>query len=191
MNDISKYLFEIGELKRVSRSGWWLAGIKYPETVAEHSFRTSIISYILAKMRGADAGKCTIMGLFHDVNETRLNDMHKVAQRYIQSDEAEKQITKEQLRRLPENVSIELNTFINELEQKQTEEAKIVHDADLLECLIQAREYQSQGFLVKDWIDNCRAGLKTEEAQRIADDCIKMEPSEWWDGLKLLANKEK
>jgi putative hydrolase of HD superfamily len=31
LNDIAKYLYEIGQLKRVKRSGWWMAGITDPE----------------------------------------------------------------------------------------------------------------------------------------------------------------
>ncbi len=37
MKDIIKYLYEIGQMKRVQRSGWWLVGIINPESVAEHS----------------------------------------------------------------------------------------------------------------------------------------------------------
>ncbi|MBF0384955.1 MAG: HD domain-containing protein, partial [Candidatus Omnitrophica bacterium] len=35
---------EAGLLKRVKRSGWWVAGIKDPESVAEHSFRCAVIA---------------------------------------------------------------------------------------------------------------------------------------------------
>ena len=37
--EIANYLYELGVLKRVRRSGWWLAGVKDAESVAEHSFR--------------------------------------------------------------------------------------------------------------------------------------------------------
>jgi putative hydrolases of HD superfamily len=37
MSNIAKYLYEIGQLKRVKRSGWWMAEIVDPESVAEHS----------------------------------------------------------------------------------------------------------------------------------------------------------
>ena len=49
MEDIARFLLEIGVLKNVKRSGWWMAGVKDPETVAEHSYRTAIIGYFLAK----------------------------------------------------------------------------------------------------------------------------------------------
>ncbi|CAM5298637.1 HD domain-containing protein [Streptomyces californicus] len=31
------FLLEMGMLKRAKRSGWWIAGVKDPETIAEHS----------------------------------------------------------------------------------------------------------------------------------------------------------
>ncbi|GGP44124.1 hypothetical protein GCM10010214_16250 [Streptomyces abikoensis] len=34
------FLLEMGMLKRAKRSGWWIAGVKDPETIAEHSFRS-------------------------------------------------------------------------------------------------------------------------------------------------------
>lgn len=37
-------------LKRAKRSGWWIAGVKGPETIAEHSFRGALIGSVLAMM---------------------------------------------------------------------------------------------------------------------------------------------
>lgn len=31
------FLMEMGMLKRAKRSGWWITGVKDPETIAEHS----------------------------------------------------------------------------------------------------------------------------------------------------------
>jgi putative hydrolase of HD superfamily len=49
MQNLAQFLFEVGYLKRVRRSGWWLLGNKTPESVAEHSFRCTIIGYLLAR----------------------------------------------------------------------------------------------------------------------------------------------
>ena len=35
-HDLAKYLYEIGQMKRVQRSGWWFAGIRDPESVREY-----------------------------------------------------------------------------------------------------------------------------------------------------------
>jgi len=75
MHNIAKYVYEIGQLKRVKRSGWWVAGIDNPESVAEHSFRTALLGYILASLEGADPQKTAMICLFHDMGEARINDL--------------------------------------------------------------------------------------------------------------------
>ena len=81
--DLVKFLYELGQLKRVKRSGWWIAGIENPESVAEHSFRTAVIAFILAQLEGVDPEKATVMALFHDMSEARTNDLHRIARRYV------------------------------------------------------------------------------------------------------------
>jgi putative hydrolases of HD superfamily len=188
MSDIAKYLYEIGQLKRVVRSGWWLAGIQQPESVAEHSFRVAVLGYILACLEGADIQKAVVMCLFHDTQETRVNDSHKVAQAYISSHDAEQLAFADQVSRLPPCVSQPLLQLAEEFVQRKSLEALIAKDADLLECLLQAREYYVQGYHdVAEWISSCRTALRTETARQLAEECIKVEPKDWWEGLKLRA----
>ncbi len=185
MNDIAKYLYEIGQLKRVKRSGWWMAGISDPESVAEHSFRAAILGYILASLEGADPMKTATMCLFHDTQEARLNDLHKLAQRYIDLEKSEAQALSEQVEHLPEHIAGDVLSLMHDYEGGESLEARIAHDADRLECLMQAREYQVQGYAdVQDWIDGCRAGLKTESARNLAEASLQVEPNAWWQGLK-------
>jgi putative hydrolase of HD superfamily len=185
MIEIAKYFYEMGQLKRVSRSGWWIAGISHPESVAEHSFRTAILGYVLARLEGASPMETAMMCLFHDTQEARTNDLHKVAARYIHGKDFEAEAFLDQVERLPQDISDEIIQLMRNYNDRTSLEAKIAHDADLLECLIQAREYQTQGYTdVQDWIDNCQAGLKTESAQRIAEESLRVEPKDWWQGLK-------
>lgn len=54
------------------------------------------------------------------------------------------------------------------------------HDADKLECLLQAVEYREQGCSsVQPWIDSSVAKLKTAAAQRLADAALTMTSIEW------------
>jgi putative hydrolase of HD superfamily len=187
MNDIAKYLYEMGQLKRVKRSGWWMTGITDPESVAEHTFRTAILGYLLASLEGADPMKTASICLFHDTPETRTNDLHRLGKRYIEVKESEKAVLAEQLTRLPEPLAHDVASLVEEYETRETLESRLAHDADALECLIQAREYQVQGYTeVQDWIDNCRAALKTETARGLAEACLRVEPREWWQGLKKM-----
>lgn len=54
ISGIANYIFEAGMLKRVKRSGWWAEQIKNPESVAEHSWRASVLAFILANLEGFD-----------------------------------------------------------------------------------------------------------------------------------------
>lgn len=187
MNDIAKYLYEMGQLKRVKRSGWWMTGITDPESVAEHTFRTAILGYLLASLEGADPMKTASICLFHDTPEARTNDLHRLGKRYIEVKEGEKAVLAEQLSRLPQPIARDVTGLVEEYEARESLEARIAHDADALECLIQAREYQVQGYAeVQDWIDNCQAALKTEAAKSLAEACLRVEPREWWQGLKKM-----
>ncbi|WP_440955813.1 HD domain-containing protein [Methanosarcina sp. Mfa9] len=184
MEQIMKFLYEMGQMKKISRTGWWIAGVKDPESVAEHSFRVAIVGYVLAKLENVDPYKVAVMCLFHDIHEARLNDIHKIGEKYFNLSEAENQAFLDQTSRLPASISSDLKSLMDEFNACKSVEAKIANDADRLECLIQAREYQSQGYKnVWDWIHNCRNDLKTESAKKIADKCMEMDPQEWWLGL--------
>ena len=189
-NDIAKFLYEVGQLKRVKRSGWWIAGVKDPESVAEHTFRAAVITYLLARLEGADTGKAVLMALFHDLPEARTNDAHRIVRRYADWRNVDKKAMNEQSKRLPHEVANEVASFFEEFEKEASAEARLVRDADLLECLMQAREYQAAGYHdVVDWILNAQAALATESAKRIAAECLRTEPKEWWQGLKALGGE--
>ena len=72
---LTNFLYEMGLLKRYKRAGWLIAGVDNPESIAEHSFRTAIIGFLLAVMEGADPAKTAALCLFHDTQETRIGDV--------------------------------------------------------------------------------------------------------------------
>ena len=61
---VVRLAFEAGHLKRSKRTGWWVAGIKDPETVAEHSWRTAVLAWFIATAEGADAERAVTIGVF-------------------------------------------------------------------------------------------------------------------------------
>lgn len=196
MNNITKFFFELGQLKKVKRSGWWLAGIKDPESVAEHAFRATIVARILAEMENADVNKVTAMVLFHDVPEARINDLHKVGARYIDFGKAEKESLKEQVERLPKKIADELVALFDEMQECKTKEAIIAKDADLLECAIQAKEYLEQNYKdCENWIYNVGKQLRTSSAKKVFKLMKKTNANSWWYGLKhiepLIKHKSK
>lgn len=173
------FLLEMGMLKRAKRSGWWIAGVKDPETIAEHSFRVGIIGAVLAMMEGADPAKVALMCLFHDTQETRVSDIPHIGRRYLEAASNEK-VTADQLSAAHPAVASGVQLVVEEYENGSSLEVVVAHDADKLECLVQAVEYREQGCgNVQNWIDTSLGSLKTASAQELAEAALNMTSIEW------------
>ncbi|MFH0978129.1 MAG: HD domain-containing protein [Candidatus Woesearchaeota archaeon] len=183
--DIVDFFFEAGQLKRVKRSGCWIAKIKDPDTVAEHSFRAAVIGYVLAKLEKADPYKVVMMCLLQDLPEARLNDIHKIGQRYLEVKGAEKQAFEEQMQRLPKEMAAESIELFKQYGIDSTKEGIIARDADLLEDVVQHKEYLDIGYKDSlDWIHNAGSLLKTESAKKLLRIIEGTDSSSWWHDLK-------
>jgi len=83
---IARFIHEAGQLKKNPRSGWLSIGIKNPESIADHSWRTALIGFLLARMEGADANRVVEMCILHDLPESRIGDLNYVSARYVKKD---------------------------------------------------------------------------------------------------------
>jgi len=181
---IADFLAEAGLLKRVKRSGWWVAGIKDPESVADHCFRCAVIGYILAHLEGADAYKVTVMCLFNDIHEARINDAHKVASRYLNYTQAEQKAYDDQIRDLPEILNKELTRLRKQYVGQKSKESIVARDADILECLMQAREYCDHGYEhAKLFFKKAPGFLKSKSAKNLWKEIKNMDSSRWWQTI--------
>ncbi len=177
LSEISKLLVELGALKLTPRSGWLKAGIKIPESVAEHSFRTAVIAYVLSKMEGMseiEAGAVAFLALLHDSHEARTLDLHKLAKKYVKCDEEE--VQKEQLKVL------ELEKIYEELEKSGIDKnyvKEIIKDSDRLELLLQAREYSVQSKLAK-YFEPEKSEIKTKSGKLVFESLKRVE-LKWWE----------
>ena len=176
---IASFCFEAGLLKRAARTGWWIAGVKDPETIAEHSWRCAVLATILAALEGADPARAAQMAVWHDSQETRVGDIPYVGRRYLAAAD-NVAVTEDQTAGMPPVVAEAIRDVVATYEAADSPEALVAKDADRLDCLIQALEYQRQGHQgVQEWIDSSRSGLKTASAQRIADAAIGLTGLEW------------
>src|SRR4029453_6981061 len=167
LEGLTNFLYEMGLLKRYKRTGWMIAGIDNPESIAEHSFRTAIIGYLLAVMEGADPPKTAAPCLFHDTQETRIGDVPSVGKAYVVT-APNAEVTADQVAGFPAQVGRAVRELVEEDEERETQEAQLAKDADKLECLIQAREYQAQGHEdVPPWIETSAAPLRSKSAQQL------------------------
>jgi len=188
MKGLFELILEAGMLKRVGRSGWSVLGIRPAESVADHSFRCAIIGYVLARLEKADAEKVFLMTLFGDLQEARITDLHKMAQRYIDGPAAEDRAFAEQIRGLPPSFRRELSGMHREYRRQKTKESLVARDADILECLVQAREYEEQGFpQANRFTKKAPVFLKTKSAKKLWRMAKSNNTHAWWVRLSTFA----
>ncbi len=182
------FFYEVGQLKRQPRAGWHLLGIKTPESVAEHTCRAVFMAYVLAKLEGANADKAALIAAFHELPETRIGDLHKMAVHYFPDKKnVERSVITEQLAPLPTEIAKGFHEFLDGEANDATPEHLIAKDADYLEVIMRAREYMVAGHVgAKNWADNASTCLKTASAKRLAAAIMKSEPSAWYERLKSI-----
>ena len=174
-----KFLFEAGVLRNIPRTGWGYDGIQHAETVAEHSHRTTIVGAVLASMEGADPARTALLGALHDTQEARIGDVTPLGRRYVQVAD-NRSVTAEQLAGAHPAVRAALEGAVDEYETGETPEARCARDADKLDCLLRALEYQHQGYVsVQGKVERCYAALKTASAKQLADAALGMAPTDW------------
>jgi putative hydrolase of HD superfamily len=177
------FLHEAGHLKNTPRAGWQLAGIRAPESVAEHSFRVAVLAYVIATMEGCDAERAATIGVFHDVPEARTTDLHSVAKPWVRV-EPDLDVAAEQVQRLPRAIASPIWTLIAEFTDKTTPEARCAKDADKLDCLLQAQEYAAAGNTqVQPWIDTMRDAMVTESGKRLTEAAMTAPANAWWHDI--------
>ncbi len=178
------FFAEAGLLKRVKRSGWWVAGIKDPESVAEHCYRCAVIGYYMAHEEKVDPFKVMTMTLFNDIHEARINDLHKMGHYYIDFREAEKKVFKDQTKGLKSEVREELEGTRKDYDEQVTKESLVARDADIFECLIQAKEYTDNGHAqAKKFLKVAPGHLKTKTAKRWWKQLENWHSGDWWENV--------
>lgn len=176
------FLFEMGHLKQLPRSGWQLLRIPNPESVAEHSFRVAIIGFMLAALDGADPSRTAALSLFHDAHETRIGDVPSVGRAYVTT-AAPEAVTAHQVAAQPDEVAKAVQALTAEFEENETQEARLAHDADKLETLLQAMEYGAQGYDTQPWVDTSVAAMRTEPGRQLAQAIRQSDPNDWWSSF--------
>ncbi len=152
------FLVEIGKLKRIKRSGWIINGID-GESVADHCFRTAVLSMLLGDhlkdMYEIDMEKLLRIAILHDLAESKVGDIPYEALKYI---------GEETKQRAEKNACSDLFSGIEhgdgyydlweEFEERKSIEARIVRAADKLEMMIQCYEYERQGYTLDRFWEN-------------------------------------
>jgi len=185
---LADFLFEVGTMRRIQRMHRQTLLVEdTTDTIASHSYRVSLIGWHLAKLAGADPYKTLVMCLIHDLGEIRSNDHNWVHKRYVKVFDQE--ISKDQLGSLPYPDLYDLAT---EYEERESTEAKLAKDADILDQILLLREYEWQGSKeAKIWLEGKKGEadarpldrLTTTIGRELGETLYERSPSEWWQDL--------
>ncbi|MGD9125368.1 MAG: HD domain-containing protein [Desulfarculaceae bacterium] len=179
MSALARFFFEAGMLKKMRRTGYPFLG-SGGESVADHCFRAALLGYHLALTDSEfDATRVALMLLHHDLAESRTGDLNYMNKRYAKADE--KKATEHQVRQLPPENADAIKALTREFNQAQTAEAKLAHDADQLDLIIELKEQQDLGnSYAKHWIHYALLRLQTEPGKQMAQDILQTDWTDWW-----------
>ncbi|RLB19158.1 MAG: phosphohydrolase [Deltaproteobacteria bacterium] len=177
MKNIVNFLFEVGMLKKTPRTGYQFLG-SGSESVADHSFRTAVIGYVLAARHSkADGQKVLLMCLFHDLPEARTGDHNYVNKRYVQV--AEERAAADLVSNL--GFGAEIFQLIQEFNQGETVEARLAKDADQLDLILELKEQKDLGNpYAGEWLSYALKRLTSTEAIQLASEIMETDSTDWW-----------
>ena len=182
MHGVVNFLFETGVLSKTPRSGFHFLG-SGQQSVAEHSLRTVLTGYALASMeKDVDVDKVMKMCLLHDFAEGRTSDLNYVHQKYVVSDE--EQAIEDLVATVP--FGKDMKAILLEYKARQSREALLAKDADVLEWILSLKEQLDVGNKRADsWIVIAIKRLKTDAGKKLAKQIVETDSNDWW-----LSNKE-
>lgn len=141
---IREIIIAAEKLKNEKRKGWIAkAGIKNPESVADHSFVTALIAMVVGDDSHLNTEKMIRMALLHDLAESIIGDIMPG------EDPSKKEKENRAIGSLFSRLSGDLRSSYEELWQEfrasESPEAIMVHQIDKLEMGIQATRYLASG----------------------------------------------
>ena len=156
-----EFLNKIEKLKCNTRHSWTSSGRQ--ESVAEHSWRLAVMAMLCAdEYSELDINKVIKMCLIHDFGEAITGDIPaflKTAQNELDEDVA---VTK-LLSVLPADMQTELQLLFDEMNARETPEAKLFKSLDNLEALLSHNEADISTWLPREYEENLTYGQKNCE----------------------------
>lgn len=107
------------------------------ESVAEHCWMASLMAYFMKdEFSDVDMDKVIRMILIHDLGECFTGDI-PVFDKTLEHEEKEKELLYQWVKTLPEALAEEMMTLYEEMEKRETIEAKIFKAIDGIEAVLQ------------------------------------------------------
>ena len=180
ISNLASFLYEVGSLRKMPRAHMQtLLTSDLSDNIASHSYRVTMIGMQLAELEKADVNKVVKMCLLHDIAESRSGDQNWIHKKYVKVFEDE--IAKDQMQSLPDEKG--LLRIISEYNKRESLEAKIAKDADLIDQVLLLKEHEWGGNKeASSWLFDKKTGKKlfTKSARKLVKEIIKQDPSDWW-----------
>jgi putative hydrolase of HD superfamily len=166
-HSIIAFLHTCCRLKGTKRTGWLLRGLTDVESVADHSWRMSLMVLLLGSSAGIDAQRAMSIAVVHDLAEALVGDIapgqgvDKATKQRLEDDAMNTIVG--HLNAENSALGQHVRALWLEYESAQTAEALFVKDMDKLEMILQAREYERAfGVDLQDFFDGTRGKIVTE-----------------------------
>jgi 5'-deoxynucleotidase YfbR-like HD superfamily hydrolase len=189
---LTNLIYEAANVKRMLRTGWQRLGDN-EEGVGEHSFMTAVIAYLLAKdinaqndpSRKVSMEKILIMSIFHDFHEGRTGEMDKVAKLYMTRHEDKANID------IFSGIDDELLALLNEYEAKQTLEALVVYEANVIAFGVECKILMERGNThAKEWMDANSTRVRLPESVELMTALAATDSQDWWKDIREAIHEE-
>jgi putative hydrolase of HD superfamily len=143
--DFSK---KMQRLKGIQREGWIRAGVKNPESVADHVYACAVLSMIVGDIHKLDTERLIRMALLHDLPENITGDFTPREKQKLgrQARILEKRAASATLNTLPAKMRRKYLALMDEYWKQESDESKILRDIDKIEMALQAVRYVREGY---------------------------------------------
>ncbi|NWG08852.1 MAG: HD domain-containing protein [Nitrososphaerales archaeon] len=150
IDGVIRFIGLAGRLKETPRSGWLRkVRVKKPESVADHTFGTSMLCMILGDMKGLDTPRMLKMALIHDLCESMTGDLTHYGmsgRQELQKRRMEEDAMTKILSLLPKAIKKRYYGLWKEFQDGASLEARLVRDLDKLDMALQALRYEEEGY---------------------------------------------
>lgn len=190
-SSLIEFFLGAGRLKNIARTGWVNRGVKNPESIADHTFRMTLMAWFLGRGKNFDLLKLFKMALVHDLCEVYAGDATP-HDRQVAAGEHLRDITifdrwplrlpiaektkiagskkaKEHkalvvlISQLPEELADEVYSLWEEYEDGLSREGVFLRQVDRVENVLQACEYEKEQ-------KGLHMGSFWEQIKELADD---------------------
>lgn len=175
---IIDFVQKVGKSKKILRSGWIREKIKDPESIAEHSFRLSVLAIVLADQLEVDKEKLIKMAILHDLGEVVTGDVVWARGKII---DTKKLAEKEEWEKkgITEVFKIigkpnEYMKIFEEMTERASIESTIFWQLDKLEMAMQALEYEKdQDVRLDEFFLNADLEIHSSSLREILKEILK------------------